>query len=245
MSKHLLQSALFIGLLVFASQAQASGFPEPQEDYSADILMTVTNEQGKTSMTGKVFSTKNMERREIQIGQQETVSITDRVAQKTTVLLPAQKSYMDSWHLHDGMRDDDPARSWYRSNVRMTFVSDETINGVETKKYRIYLSDPTGEISAGTLWLSSKDIPIRMQGTTTANGRMTEFQIDHTNVKLTRQSTALFVVPNDFRRIDVAAPMPFLPAPKVIPEYSTEKVEPEEPSTLDQQIEELHRQIPR
>jgi hypothetical protein len=245
MSKSLLRLSLVVIPLFIASHARAEAFPQPTEEYSADVLMTVKGQQGTTTMHGKVYSTKDNERRVIQAGQRETVSITDRLSKKTTILLPAQQAYMDSYHAHDAVRKDDPAGGWYRSDVRMTRVSKEEVNGVQTTKYRIYLNDPEGQISAGSLWLSAENIPIRMQGTMTQNEKTTEFQIDRTNVVIAKQSESLFAIPDGFRRIDVAAPMPFLPAPSKLPEAPADKLEHDEQTTFDKQIEELHRQIPR
>ncbi len=245
MSKSLLRLSLVVIPLFLSSQAHAEEFPRPTEEYSANVLMTLKGQQGTTTMHGKVYSAKDNERREIQIGQRETVSITDRLSKKTAILLPAQQAYMESWHGHDALRKDDPAGGWYRSDVRMTRVSKEEVNGVETTKYRIYLNDPEGQISAGTLWLSAENIPIRMQGTMTVNEKTSDFQIDRTNVVIAKQSENLFAIPDGFRRIDVAAPMPFLPAPSIVPEEPADKLERDEQTTFDKQIEELHRQIPR
>ncbi len=245
MSISLLRLSLIVVALSLPSQAAGDKFPAPLEEYSADVLMTIKGQQGTTNMKGKVYSTRDKERREMQVGERETVSITDRGVEKTTVLLPAQQAYMESWHAHDAMRREDPAGGWYRSDVRMTRVSEEKINGVETTKYRIYLNDPMGHISAGTLWMSDLNIPIRMQGTSTRNEKTTEFQIDYENVQVAKQSESLFTVPDGFRRIDVAAPMPFLPAPLEGTEEPPDRLERQEQTTFDQQIEELHRQVPR
>lgn len=245
MRKSLLRLSVVVIPLFLSSHARAEEFPQPTEEYSADVLMTLKSQQGTTTMHGKLYSTKDKERREIQIGQRETVSITDRLSKKTAILLPAQQAYMESWHAHDALRKDDPAGSWYRSDVRMTRVSKEEVNGVQTTKYRIYLNDPEGQISAGTLWISAENIPIRMQGILTENGKTSEFQIDRTNVVIAKQSEKLFALPDGFRRIDVAAPMPFLPAPSKVPEAPSDKLERDEQTIFDKQIEELHRQLPR
>jgi hypothetical protein len=245
MSKSLLPLVVAVIPLFLASHAQSESFPKPTEEYSADVQMTVTGQQGTTTLHGKVYSAQDKERREISVGEHETVSITDRISKKTAILLPAQQAYMESWHAHDGVRRDDPTSGWYRSEVRMTRVSQEKINGVQTTKYRIYLDDPEGLISAGSLWLSAENIPIRMEGTFTQNERMSEFQINRTNVVIAKQSQSLFAIPDDFRRIDVAAPMPFLPTPSRAPGAPPDELERDEQTVFDQQMEELHRQIPR
>lgn len=245
MSKSLLPLVAAVIPLFLASHAQSESFPRPTEEYSADVQMTVKGQQGTTTMHGKVYSTLDKERREISVGEHETVSITDRISKKTAILLPAQQAYMESWHAHDGVRRDDPTSGWYRSQVRMTRVSREETNGVQTTKYRIYLDDPEGLISAGSLWLSDENIPIRMEGTFTRNERMSEFQIDRTHVVIAKQPEHLFAIPDDFRRIDVAAPMPFLPIPAKAPDSPPDKLERHEQTIFEQQMEELHRQIPR
>lgn len=184
----------------------AKEYPRPNVEYSADITMTMESGGQAISMAGKVFSALDRERREIDMMGQQSVIITRHDSKTTLILMPAQKMYLEQKHGAGGAPGmpggPDPMRTWQDSDVSMTELGKETINGVATTKYELSMKTPDGA-AKGLLWLSADRIPIRFEGSSAPSAdkaRGGTFRMEAKNLKIGKQPAALFEVPAGFQK---------------------------------------------
>jgi hypothetical protein len=79
---------LVLGLAA-ATQSQAAGLPVPTVEYSADRI--IESEAG--TFSGKVYSARDRERMETNMGDMQSVMILRRDKQIGWMLMPMQKAY--------------------------------------------------------------------------------------------------------------------------------------------------------
>ena len=227
-------ATLALALLV-ASSARATESWLPKVGYSADVTMKMSKDRDGNSMimTGKVYGTpEGDERREMAAHGRKTVIITRQDENVTWILSPEQKVYWES-------RDDkkkDPEQMIREGNAKITDLGWETINGIRARKQRIEVVDEDGGRFVGHRWVTSENVPVRMEGT--ANGSNVRF--DYTNIKTGRQDPGLFRVPADYQL--VAYPGGHGPGPMGVAPGSQIPKDPP-PGMTKEQWEQMKKQI--
>ena len=86
----------------------------------------------------------------------------------------------------------------------------EIVNGIATTKYRIDESVPEGH-AEGTLWLSRDGIPMKLDGSFTAQkGRVSTIRWELSHVKIGPQPAAFFEAPQGYSKLPPEAVAPLL-----------------------------------
>ncbi len=247
MHPSMLTSSLVVSIMILAGASSAEEFPRPTVDYSADLIMKVWDGRDDGVVRGKVYAAGGKERREFGAPGSEVISIVDRHRGVSYVLLPGQRMYMEQHPSPEGAKRDDPAGGWYNADVTLVSLGEEAVNGLNGRKFRISVVERGGvSTSAGFVWLSAENIPLRMRGSSTSRGSTVEFQIDHQNVRIEKQIASLFRVPGDYRRIDVAGPPPSMRSLEDIHEPPAQDAGADNaPSDVQRQVEEMERQLSR
>jgi len=196
---------VWVFILVLAAPVFSLTLQQPQKDYSADFVVQVTiGQEEPLTIPGKVYYSKGKERREtVMMGRK---NITIRREDKTLLwtLMPENRMYME--HSLDGdSRDRDPAMMVRENDVEITQVASEKVNGVQTVKYRMRVTDPQSEPIEGFIWLSKDNIPVRIEGESTEGGERNQFVIDTKNIQLGPQSSYLFELPAGYQRMQMPA----------------------------------------
>lgn len=81
----------------------------------------------------------------------------------------------------------------------MTNLGTEKLNGETATKYKIESAHKGQDAFSGYAWLNKQNIPLRFEGTASANGSSQDIQIDYSNIAVAKQDPRLFVVPPDYR----------------------------------------------
>lgn len=185
-------------ILLFTSSARTAEFPYPKVGYSADVKMELGNgPDGKPMiLTGKAYSSKNKERRELVGFGEKSIMIKRRDKGVSWHLMPKGKMYMES---HGGREKQDPESMMREGNLKLTKLGPERVNGMATTKYRFEVVDQDGSRFVGHHWVTKENVPVRMEGT--SKGR--RFRIDYTNIRIGKQDPRLFEIPAGYKRIAI------------------------------------------
>ena len=202
-------------LLLFVSAAQAEEFPLPLVDYSADMNMDAgSSPDGKPMvMKGKIFASKEKERRVMASGGNESIIITRRDKNVTWILMPDQKMYMESL---DSEPEKDPERMVKEGKIKFDKLGREKVNGVSANKYKIQVGDDKGDQFEGHLWLTDENILVRMEGSSPEMGPKGRVRLDYTNIKIEKQNPGLFEIPAGYKRFAMPQ-MPGIPGMGTMP----------------------------
>lgn len=199
-----MKSAFYATLILClaVSSGAVDTFPSPKVEFSADMTMTI--KQAGTPqpyvIQGKIYSIKGKERREISSFGRQTAIINDRDNDQMWTLMPDQKMYMANEH--PGARKD-PASMIQDGELKMTEMGTEKIGGQKATKYKIESTDKGDDTFSGFAWLNKQNIPVRFEGTASENGIRQDIKIEYANIVVARQDPQLFVVPADYRQMNV------------------------------------------
>jgi hypothetical protein len=181
-----------IGLCLYAlvGAAAEGPLPAPKVEYSADRTM----EGDAGTFSGKVNVTKDKERAEMQMHGMSTITIQRRDKQLSWMLMPAQQMYMERplREARQQMRDGPP------DNVTISEVGKETLDGVETTKYKLLMKDGS---AGGFMWFTADGIAMKMDLLQKEGGKKTRMTISLTNLKIGPQDPALFEVPSGYNKM--------------------------------------------
>ena len=181
--------AIALGLLLSLSSlspAQAGEWPEPKASYSANSVM----EAGGMRMEAKVFHDRGKERRETDMGGMKQVSISDPSAGKIYMLMPGSNMAME---MAMGSGPVPSPEAMQGQNIEA--VGSETVEGLETTKYRITGTDPNGMAFETFVWATDSGIKMKMEGEAMVEGTMRSYRMYLTNVVEGPQEATLFQLP--------------------------------------------------
>jgi hypothetical protein len=187
---------LFVVSLVMAGSAAA--YQGPKAEFSADMNL----ESSDGAMTGKVYSTRNKERREYLDGGEKTIMIIRQDKKVVWMLQPEEKMYMEMKIPKEGRKDD--INGW---KIEQTKVGSETVNGVSTTKSKIIMTGPKGEKLGGFWWASKEDIIVKMDAISVEKKSKERFMTELKNLKVGKQDPALFEIPSGWTKMDMGKMM--------------------------------------
>jgi hypothetical protein len=177
-----------IGVAVPAISVQAAAtLPAPSVEYSADRVIETTS----GTFTGKVFSAKDKERAEMNMGGMQSVMILRRDKQLGWMLMPAQKMYMTM----DFAKAQQQSGAAPNDQVEIAAAGAETIEGVSTMKYKMLMKDGSG---GGFIWITDQGIPVKMDMLSKSGGEKSRMTVTLKNLKIGSQDTQLFDLPNGY-----------------------------------------------
>jgi hypothetical protein len=182
----------FLGLCLYALAAAAGGpLPVPTVEYSADRTM----ESDAGTFTGKVVVAKDKERTEMEIGGMNSITINRRDKQVSWMLMPAQKMYMEN-DLGAARQQQPP--SGPPDDVTISEVGKETLDGVETTKYKLVMKDGS---AGGFMWFTKDGITMKMDLLQKEGRKKTRTTLTLANLKVGPQDPALFEIPPGYNKM--------------------------------------------
>lgn len=179
---HLGCAAVIAALCLAALAPARADWPKPQAAYSASGMM----ETGGLRIPYKVYHDRGKERREMTMEGMEQVVIALPDEGKMYMLMPAMNMAMEM-----AMKGNPSAAANEMEAYNPEPLGKETVNGIETTKYRIEADNTGAGAMTGFAWATEDGILVRMEATT-AEGRVV-FSLD----ELVRapQDPALFRLP--------------------------------------------------
>ena len=167
----------------------------PQVEYSADMSM----ESADGVMEGPVYHTPMMERREIVQDGQSTVMIIRHDKKVTWMLMPGNKMYMETPFPKEGRTDDLGA---YK--IDTTVVGPDTLDGIKTTKTKVIMTGPDDVKMGGFMWATQNGIAVKLDAIAMEKKRKERFKMELHNLKIGKQDPALFEIPKDYQKMDMA-----------------------------------------
>lgn len=184
-----------LGTLLLAAALPAfAGPPEPKVEYAADTNM----ETAQGAMQGRVFHARGMERREMNAGGQQMVSITRQDKKVMWMLMPEQKAYMEM--PLGASRDQGDISGW---TFEQTVVGPEVLDGVKTTKSKVVAKAPKGDKMGGFWWTTADDVVVKMDVLALDKGSKTRIKMELKNLKVGKQDPALFEVPAGYSKMQM------------------------------------------
>lgn len=174
-----------------ASLQKPQILPKAQAEYSADCEITIGGKQLKQ----KVYYTPGKERRDMKKdGSDETVIIrSDK--RVSWALLPEHKMYMEMNVMKGRIRMDD-ILSYYMAEL--TPAGEELVDGIQTSKSSITITDPRGKAYEGSIWMTKENIVIKMDTVSKGPGTSDRISLVLSNLKTEKQDPNLFELPANY-----------------------------------------------
>jgi hypothetical protein len=173
--------------LGFVGQSSATTLPAPSVEYSADRVIETTS----GTFNGKVFSSKDKERAEMNMGGMQSVMILRRDKQLGWMLMPAQKMYMTM----DFAKAQQQSGAAPNDQIEITEVGTESIEGFSVKQYKMLMKDGSG---GGFIWVTEQGIPMKMDMLSKSGGEKSRMTVTLKNLKIGSQDAQLFDLPSGF-----------------------------------------------
>ena len=174
-------------LMGLVSEANAVSIPTPSVEYAADRI--VETEAG--TFEGKVYSARDKERAETNMGGMQSVMIMRRDRQLGYMLMPAQKMYREldlrQAREQSGAAPDDM--------MEITQVGSESVEGFDSTKYKLVMKDGS---AGGFIWITAQGITVKMDMLSKYEGKKTRMTVTLKNLSIGSQDSHLFEVPPDY-----------------------------------------------
>ena len=187
-----------VALLAAPRPGWAEPVPGPQTSYKA---VEVVEAQGGRAMQATVYRKGLSERREMHM-EGQTVAIITRPADKQLfMLMPGMNTAMKMKY-DRAMRDMD---SGDLQGFDAEPVGEETVNGLETTKYRIEGDNGQGTTFDGHAWVTDDGIRAKLAGTVSfSDGTSSPIRITLSEVERGDQPNSLFELPEGTRVMDMS-----------------------------------------
>jgi hypothetical protein len=191
-------TALLLATLT-GMQAWAATLSDAKVGFSADRVLVVNGKPYR----GKMWNMPGKERHEQDLNGIPAVFVLRSDTPIGDVVLPKLHTTVEFVMPPELRLFDDPRL------VRKP-VGHETVNGIATTKYDVEVTVPEGH-GNGNLWLSSDNIPMKLDGTfTRASGRVATLHWELTHVHVGTQPGSLFEPPAGFSKLPAEAIAPLL-----------------------------------
>jgi len=92
-------------------------------------------------------------------------------------------------------------------DVEQTVVGNETVNGVQTTKYKMIATKKDGSKFGGFFWTTKDGIPMKMDLLSKEGDKKMRIVSELTNLKVEKQNPALFEIPAGYTKNDMGAMM--------------------------------------
>lgn len=173
--------------IFFATPSAADTIPAPDTEYSG-VRQVVTAEG---SFTQTVHHSHGKERNEMQMEGMSMATILRPDKKLAWQLMPMQKMYMEidltSANKMSGNAPDD---------VTIEKTGTEVVDGIATTKYKILMKDKS---AGGFIWLSSENIPVKMDFLSKEGKNKNRVTMTLKNLKVEPQEAALFELPSGYQ----------------------------------------------
>jgi hypothetical protein len=179
--------------------AGAAELPGPTADFSGTMVITYPPSK---PLSIRIDYTAQRIRREMFAFGTKFIFIVDRTRNKTIVLFPQLKRYAIR-PLRPG--EHDTVRRLAR-DATLEKIGPDTVDGVETVKYRLAGKSLRGRRFSGFLWLTRQNIMIRMEGETTVKDKKRRLTIVMRDLRVGPVDPAVFAIPPGYEKVDRKQP---------------------------------------
>ncbi|MEO7861626.1 MAG: DUF4412 domain-containing protein [Nitrospirales bacterium] len=164
-------------------------------DYSADSTMET---EGGMTMKSRIYHSPGKQRMEM------------GWADGNVTIIRRDKKVM--WQLMGNMymemsMDQLQSPDLNSMDVEQTVVGDETVNGVQTTKYKMIATKKDGSKFGGFFWTTKDGIPMKMDLLSKEGDKKVRMASELANLKVEKQSPALFEIPAGYTKNDMGAMM--------------------------------------
>jgi len=187
--------SVVVSTVLLPLAVNAASLPEPKVDYSADSTMET---EGGMTMKSRTYYSHGKQRMEMG-GADGNVTIIRR--DKKVMWQLMGNMYME-------MSMDQLESSDLNSmDVEQTVVGNETVNGVQTTKYKMIATKKDGSKFGGFFWTTKDGIPMKMDLLSKEGDKKMRIVSELTNLKVEKQNPALFEIPVGYTKNDMGAMM--------------------------------------
>jgi hypothetical protein len=179
--------SILLGLTVSAAGAHGAGLPVPTVEYSADRVI----ESSAGTFDGKVYAAKDKERMEMHMGDMKSVMILRRDKQLGWSLMPMQKMYQQI----DFAKAAQQSGAAPDSEIEITVVGTETVEGFEATKYKMLMKDGS---AGGFVWITQEGIAVKMDMLSKSGREKSRITMTLKNIAIGAQDPQLFELPADY-----------------------------------------------
>lgn len=185
---------LVAGLIGLTAHAADMAKYMPRVDYSADQTM----ETSDVTMSGKVYSSTNKERREMNVSGENMIMIMRRDKQTAWTLIPSERMYMEVSTKEIKEQKD----NLDNYKIETTVIGSETVNGVPCEKSKVIMTNKSDGSKMGGFWWVTKDgIVMKMDMISKDKDEKLRMKIELSNLKIGKQSPALFEIPAGYSKM--------------------------------------------
>lgn len=170
-------------------------FQESDVEYSADEQM----ETEDAAMQAKVFHAPGRERREQDMSGMQQIMIMRRDKNVVWMLMPDQKMYMEM-KMGQGKEDTADLKDYI---IEYTVVGEEVVNGLNTTKNKVIVTDKKGNKFGGFMWVSMEGIMVKMDSVSKVEGSKMRVKMERKNIKIEKQDSKLFEIPSGYNKMSM------------------------------------------
>ncbi len=183
--------------IIFAVTAWTADktFQEPDVEYSADEHM----ETEEISMQAKVYHAPGKERREQDMSGMQQIMIMRRDKGVVWILMPEQKMYMEM-KMGQGKKDAADIKDY---TIEYTVVGEDVVNGINTTKNKVIMTDKKGNKFGGFMWVSMEGIMVKMDTVSKVEGAKMRVKMERKNLKIQKQDSQLFEIPSGYNKMSM------------------------------------------
>lgn len=184
-------------VIFFAVTAGAADktFKEPDVEYSADEHM----ETEDITMQAKIYHAPGKERREQNMSGMTQTTIMRIDKGIVWVLMPEQKMYME---MKMGQGEDKSA-DLKDYTIEYSVVGEEVVNGINTTKNKVIMTDKKGNKFGGFMWVSMEGIMVKMDTISKVEGSKMRVKMERRNIKIENQNPKLFEIPSGYQKMSM------------------------------------------
>lgn len=182
--------ALILTLVLAAAPAVAEELQPPEVEYQGDMT---TNADGQT-VNARIFYGVDRFRMNMQSPQGPVAMVFNMTERTGFMLMESQRMAMRL-----PMERAQANFSTPPQNAEFEAMGTETVNGVETTKYRVTRKDPSKDGFEGFAWVTDQRIVVRMDGTHYGPQGASDVDMNLTNLQVGDIDDGLFVVPEGYR----------------------------------------------
>lgn len=187
-----LAMAILFSVTVWAADKT---FQEPDVEYSADEQM----ETEDMAMQAKVYHAPGKERREQDMSGMQQIMIMRRDKGVMWMLMPDQKMYMEM-KMGQGKEDTADLKDY---TIEYSVVGEEVVNGINTTKNKVIVTDKQGNKFGGFMWVSKEGIMVKMDTVSKVEGSKMRVKMERKNIKIENQNPKLFEIPSGYNKMSM------------------------------------------
>ncbi|MBI5562047.1 MAG: DUF4412 domain-containing protein [Deltaproteobacteria bacterium] len=193
MKKTAVVFAFLLAALGLGLPARAERLKDVATDYSADGVM----DSGGMQMASRIYHSMNKERMEQDMeGVRQTIILrTDKKI--AWVLMPEMRMYME---MNYGSLS---GKTYNPEDMDYTLVEEgkETVNGIQTTRYKMTARDKNGKKFDGSLWLTPEGIMVKIDAVSKGKKSDERVKMELRNLKIAPLDRALFEVPSGYSKM--------------------------------------------